>query len=113
MKKLILPLLLISALLLSSCSAKTVKDGKDAVTESASVSSQQAQGVEVQLLTDSRKQLYSMIEEHGILLYRYFETSDGTPVLDNIESDEESELVSDAFEELLEEVDDDEDENEE
>ena len=28
--------------------------------------SQQAQGVEVQLLTDSRKQLYSMIEEHGI-----------------------------------------------
>ncbi len=28
--------------------------------------SQQAQGVEVQLLTDTRRQLYSIIEEHGI-----------------------------------------------
>ncbi|MBR1635099.1 MAG: DUF1292 domain-containing protein [Lachnospiraceae bacterium] len=42
------------------------------------------------------------IEEMGILLYRYFETSDGTPVLDNIESDEEASIVSDVFEELVE-----------
>lgn len=42
------------------------------------------------------------IEEMGILLYRYFETSDGTPVLDNIESDEEASIVSEVFEELVE-----------
>ena len=34
-------------------------------------------------------------------LYRYSETEDGTPILDNIESDEEYEIVSDAFDELL------------
>ena len=34
-------------------------------------------------------------------LYRYSETEDGTPVLDNIESDEEYEIVADAFDELL------------
>ena len=42
------------------------------------------------------------IEEMGVLLYRYFETSDGTPVLDNIESEEEATYVSEVFEELLE-----------
>ena len=42
------------------------------------------------------------LEEMGVLLYRYFETSDGTPVLDNIESDEEADIVSEVFDELLE-----------
>ena len=45
------------------------------------------------------------LEEMGILLYRYFETSDGSPVLDNIESEEEAALVSDVFDEILEEAD--------
>lgn len=48
----------------------------------------------------------NFMEDTGVLLYRYFETADGTPVLDNIESDEEAELVSDTFEELLEDVPD-------
>ncbi len=46
------------------------------------------------------------MEETGVLLYRYFETSDGTPVLDNIDSDEEAALVSDTFDELLEDMPD-------
>ena len=44
----------------------------------------------------------------GILLYRYFETSDGTPVLDNIDSEDEASYVSEVFEELLEDEIDDE-----
>ncbi|MBR1627900.1 MAG: DUF1292 domain-containing protein [Lachnospiraceae bacterium] len=48
------------------------------------------------------------IEEMGILLYRYFETSDGTPVLDNIDSEDEASYVSEVFEELLEDEIDDE-----
>ena len=40
-------------------------------------------------------------EEGEVYLYRYSETEDGTPVLDNIESDEEYEIVADAFDELL------------
>lgn len=36
-----------------------------------------------------------------VFIYRYSEGSDGEPVLDNIESDEEYELVADAFDELL------------
>lgn len=36
-----------------------------------------------------------------VFIYRYSEGEDGEPVLDNIESDEEYEIVSDAFDELL------------
>ena len=46
------------------------------------------------------------LEDIGILLYRYFETEDGTPVLDNIESDDEAAFVSEVFEEILEETGD-------
>ncbi len=40
-------------------------------------------------------------EEGEVYLYRYSETEDGTPILDNIEDDDEYEIVSDAFDELL------------
>ena len=40
-------------------------------------------------------------EEGEVYLYRYSETEDGTPVLDNIEDDDEYEAVADAFDELL------------
>lgn len=44
-------------------------------------------------------------EEGDVYLYRYFEDEKGTPSLDNIESDEEFEIVSDRFDELLDEED--------
>ena len=40
-------------------------------------------------------------EEGEVYLYRYSETEDGTPVLDNIEDDDEYEIVADAFDEML------------
>ena len=40
-------------------------------------------------------------EESEVYLYRYSETEDGTPVLDNIEDDDEYEIVADAFDEML------------
>ena len=40
-------------------------------------------------------------EEGEVYLYRYSEDTDGNPNLDNIEDDEEYEIVSDAFDELL------------
>ena len=40
-------------------------------------------------------------EEDEVYLYRYSETEDGTPVLDNIEDDDEYEIVADAFDEML------------
>ena len=40
-------------------------------------------------------------EEGKVYLYRYSETEDGTPVLDNIEDDDEYEIVADAFDEML------------
>ena len=40
-------------------------------------------------------------EEGEVYLYRYSETEDGTPVLDNIEDDDEYEIVADAFAEML------------
>ena len=40
-------------------------------------------------------------EEGEVYLYRYSETEDGTPVLDNIEDDEEYDIVADAFDELM------------
>lgn len=43
----------------------------------------------------------SALEEGDVYLYRYSESEDGTPNLDNIESDDEYEVVADAFDELL------------
>ena len=40
-------------------------------------------------------------EEGEVYLYRYSETEDGTPVLDNIEDDDEYEIVADALDEML------------
>ena len=40
-------------------------------------------------------------EEGEVYLYRYSETEDGTPVLDNIMDDDEYEIVADAFDEEL------------
>ena len=44
-------------------------------------------------------------EEEGgeVYLYRYDETEDGEPDLSNIESDDEYEIVADAFDEILDE----------
>ena len=39
----------------------------------------------------------------NVYLYRYRELEDGQPELTNIETDEEYEIVSDAFDELLDE----------
>ena len=40
-------------------------------------------------------------EEGEVYLYRYSETEDWTPILDNIEDDDEYEIVADAFDEML------------
>jgi len=40
-------------------------------------------------------------DEGEIYLYRYSEEEDGTPIVDNIEDDDEYELVDEAFDELL------------
>ena len=40
-------------------------------------------------------------EEGEVFLYRYSETEDGQPDLENIEDDEEYELVAEAFDEYL------------
>ncbi len=42
-------------------------------------------------------------EEGEVFLYRYLETADGEPSLDNIEDDDEYEAVADAFDEMLDE----------
>ncbi len=39
-----------------------------------------------------------------VYIYRYSEDADGNPELENIESDEEYEIVSDRFDELLDEA---------
>lgn len=58
-------------------------------------------------------------EEGEVFLYRYSETEDGQPNLENIEDDDEYEMVADAFDELLDEqeydelVEDEEEEAEE
>lgn len=36
-----------------------------------------------------------------VFIYRYSEDENGEPILDNIDSDEEYEIVADAFDELL------------
>ncbi len=47
-------------------------------------------------------------EEGEVFLYRYTEDADGTPELHNIISDEEYEIVADAFDELLDDAEYDE-----
>ena len=44
-------------------------------------------------------------EDGDVYLYRYCETEDGEPSLDNIEDDEEYEIAADAFDEWLDEQD--------
>lgn len=41
-------------------------------------------------------------EEGEVYIYRYFEDEDGEPGLDNIESEEEFEMVSEVFDQLME-----------
>ena len=46
-------------------------------------------------------------EEGEVYLYRYRENpSDGTPILDNIQDDEEFEVVSEAFDAIIEDAED-------
>ncbi|SHI99158.1 DUF1292 domain-containing protein [Parasporobacterium paucivorans] len=47
-------------------------------------------------------------EDGEVFLYRYEETEDGEPKLSNIEDDEEYEIVADAFDEMLDEMEYDE-----
>jgi uncharacterized protein YrzB (UPF0473 family) len=47
-------------------------------------------------------------EESDVLIYRYSEDAEGNPVLDNIETDEEFDIVGEAFDELLDELEFDE-----
>ena len=42
-------------------------------------------------------------EEGDVFIYRYKETEDGEPTLDNIEDDDEYEAAADAFDEWLDE----------
>ena len=42
-------------------------------------------------------------EDGEVYLYRYIETADGEPTLENIEDDDEYEAVADAFDEWLDE----------
>ena len=44
-------------------------------------------------------------DDTEVYLYRYAEDENGEPLLDNIESDEEYEIASDAFDEILDEQD--------
>ena len=43
------------------------------------------------------------IEEGDVFIYRYVETADGEPTLENIEDDDEYEAAADAFDEWLDE----------
>lgn len=47
-------------------------------------------------------------EEGEVYLYRYSESEDGQPNLENIEDDDEYEIVADAFDELLDDAEFDE-----
>lgn len=47
-------------------------------------------------------------EEGEVYLYRYSESKEGEPNLENIEDDEEYEIVADAFDELLDDAEYDE-----
>ena len=57
-------------------------------------------------------------EDGEVFIYRYTESADGEPDLQNIEDDDEYEAVADAFDELLDseefdEIDDEDDEDDE
>ena len=57
-------------------------------------------------------------EDGEVFIYRYTESADGEPDLENIEDDDEYEAVADAFDELLDseefdEVDEEDDEDDE
>ena len=43
-------------------------------------------------------------EDSEVFIYRYSEDAEGNPSLENIEDDEEYEVVSDRFDELLDEA---------
>ena len=43
-------------------------------------------------------------EDGDVYLYRYIETEDGEPTLENIEDDDEYEAAADAFDEWLDEL---------
>lgn len=43
-------------------------------------------------------------DDGEVYIYRYFEDKDGNPSLENIEDDDEYEIVSDRFDELLDEA---------
>lgn len=43
-------------------------------------------------------------EDGEVFIYRYSEDAEGNPSLENIEDDEEYEVVSDRFDELLDEA---------
>jgi uncharacterized protein YrzB (UPF0473 family) len=45
------------------------------------------------------------VSDDTVYIYRYFEDEDGTPSLENIQSDEEYEAVEERFDELLDEAD--------
>ncbi len=49
-------------------------------------------------------------EDGDVLLYRYIENADGEPEIANIETDEEYEIAADAFDELMDEEEFEEDE---
>ena len=40
-------------------------------------------------------------DECEVFFYRYFEDEEGNPTLDNLESDEEFEIVSDIFDQIM------------
>ena len=44
------------------------------------------------------------VTDDTVYIYRYFEDENGTPSLDNIQSDEEYEAVEERFDELLDEA---------
>lgn len=48
-------------------------------------------------------------DEGEVYIYRYFEDEEGNPGLDNIESEEEFEMVSEIFDQILEDGEYDED----
>ena len=48
-------------------------------------------------------------EEGEVYIYRYFEDEDGEPGLDNIETEEEFEMVSEIFDQIVEDGEFDED----
>ena len=58
---------------------------------------------------DEGREYIAVMPEDGdddseIYLYRYAESDSGEPIIDNIESDEEYEIVSETFDEILDEI---------